>query len=188
MEKKIVGLLGGSFDPPHMGHVLLAAAGLTAHGLDEVWLVPCRCHPFGKTAAAFAQRVAMCRLAVAPLGGRVRVETIEQELGRDDEPSFTVDTVAALRERHGDIAFRLLIGSDLLAETQQWRDSERLVQMAPLVVVPRMGHESVEGPETLPALSSTAVRERAASGDSLEGWVPRAVAAHITREGLYRTA
>ncbi|MBN1477210.1 nicotinate (nicotinamide) nucleotide adenylyltransferase [Candidatus Sumerlaeota bacterium] len=191
-SEKTVGLLGGSFDPPHMGHVLLCAVGVAGLGLDEVWLLPCRCHPFGKPLTPFEHRARMCALAVAALGKRVRVERIEASLGAEDEPSFTADTVAALRERHPAITFRLLIGSDLVQELKSWRDHERLVAMAKPLVVPRMGYRQpsrrVEGPETLPALSSSGVRERAASGKSLEGWVPRAVEEYIVSKGLYGAA
>jgi nicotinate-nucleotide adenylyltransferase len=186
---KTVGLLGGSFDPPHMGHVLLSAVGIAGLGLDEVWLLPCRCHPFGKPLTPFEHRARMCALAVATLGRRVRVELIEASLGAEDEPSFTADTVAALCERHPEVAFRLLIGSDLVQELESWRDHERLVAMAKPLVVPRMGYRQTspgaEGPETLPALSSSGVRERAASGKSLEGWVPWAVEEYIVSQGLY---
>lgn len=188
---RTIGFLGGSFDPPHMGHVLLAAVGLVGLGLDEVWLVPCRNHPFAKGLSPFEDRVRMCRLAVAALGDRVKVDPIEGELGAAGDPTYTVDTLEELHRRHPHVTWRLLIGSDLLQETAKWRDFDRIRRLAEPLVVPRMGYGATpggEGPQTLPALSSSAVRERVAQGLPLEGWVPHAVEAYIRQRGLYRQA
>lgn len=183
-----IGLLGGSFDPPHMGHVLLATWGLVAAGLDEVWLVPCLRHAFGKPLTDFEQRLEMCRLAVSALGPRVTVSAIERDLGESEGPNYTVDTVRALQSRHAEMRFRLLMGSDLLPEFEKWREAEQLRALAAPLVVPRLGHgpgEANSAPEALPALSSTAVRERLAAGKSLDGWIPRAVIELIRAHGLY---
>jgi nicotinate-nucleotide adenylyltransferase len=186
---KTVGFLGGSFDPPHMGHVLLAAVGLVGLGLDEVWFVPCRHHPFDKPLSSFEDRTRMCVLATAALGDRVRVDPIEGELGPESEPSYTVDTLEAIHTRHPGVKLRLLLGSDIVQETGQWRNFDRIRRLAEPLVVPRMGYgetAQTEGPETLPALSSSTVRERVAQGLPLDGWVPRAVEQYIRRRGLYR--
>jgi nicotinate-nucleotide adenylyltransferase len=134
----------------------------------------------------------MCRLAVAALGDHVRVEAIEGELGAESDPSHMIETVQALRDRHPGVAFRLLIGSDLAAELDEWREIEQVRKIAPPLVVPRMGYGMLdpksESPEALPAISSTIVRERVESGQSLEGWVPHAVAQYIRRMDLYGAA
>jgi nicotinate-nucleotide adenylyltransferase len=173
-----------------MGHVLLAACGLVGLGLDEIWLIPCRNHPFGKTLTPFDDRVKMCHLAVASLGGKVKVDDIEGRIGDESDPSPMIETLEALRERHPDAAFRLLIGSDLVAELDQWKEIDRVRALAPPLVVPRVGHSlpasENDQPEALPALSSRAVRERAESGQPLEGWVPNAVATYIRSKGLYK--
>lgn len=181
----VTGLLGGSFNPPHMGHVLLAVAGLCAAGLEEVWLAPAWEHPFGKPLAPFEERLAMCRLAVEPLGPRVKVDPIERDIHTPGKPSYTVRTVEALIAGHPGRAFRLLVGSDLAGEISTWRESERLLSLAPPLIIPRLGREGGEGPHTLPAISATAVRERIAAGADLRGWVPLSVARHIQSRGLY---
>lgn len=184
---RTVALLGGSFDPPHLGHVALAQWALGTGEVDEVWFVPCRCHPFGKRLAPWADRVAMCQHAVETLGERVRVEPIEAHLGPADKPSHTVDTVRALQARHPGVEFRLLGGSDVAAQIERWRESERLRELAPPLFAQRRGHEesSLEGDAELPRVSSTEVQARLRAGEPISGLVPPRVEAHIAEHSLY---
>ncbi|MCS6913365.1 MAG: nicotinate (nicotinamide) nucleotide adenylyltransferase [Myxococcales bacterium] len=182
-----IALYGGSFDPPHIAHQMACLYVLSIGAVDEVWMIPCYQHPFDKRSAPFAHRVAMCRLAGEILGERVRVCTIEEELGGQ---SYTLRTVRALQERHPEHTFILLIGSDLVQERQRWFGWPELARRIPFFVVGRMG---VEGPAAgasvvLPAVSSTAVRAELAAGRSPTELVPRAVLDYIEAHGLYRAS
>src|SRR6478736_1885710 len=110
---RTVGLFGGSFNPPHVAHQLVALYVLETH-VDELWFVPTYSHPFGKDLVAFDDRVAMCELAAAPLGARARVLRTEQELAQ--RPGFvasrTLDLIEHLAAQHSDVELRLVVGAD----------------------------------------------------------------------------
>src|SRR3954464_8997726 len=118
-----IAIFGGSFNPPHIGHQLAALYVLETAGVDQLWLVPCFRHPFDKALAPFEDRFRMCELAAAALGPRAQVSTIEQELG---EESRTLRTVRALEARHPEHRFHLVIGADLIDETDSWYGAEEL--------------------------------------------------------------
>ena len=170
-----IGVLGGTFDPPHLGHVLAACYALSAFDIDQVCVAPSFAHPFDKTPRApFAARVALCRAAFEPLGNRVWVTDIEQQLS---PPTYTVNTIEALRSQFPDAQFRLIIGSDLLPSLPRWHAYEGLMAAAPPAVIPR-GDQTSTPP--LIDISSSDVRHRLDSGESLDGWVPVAVAQALT--------
>jgi nicotinate-nucleotide adenylyltransferase len=108
-----VAFFGGSFNPPHVAHQLVALYALETAAVDELWMVPCLKHPFDKALAPFPQRLRMCELAAAALGPRARVSDIEGRLGGE---SRTLLTIKALRTEHPDCAFHLVVGADIEAE------------------------------------------------------------------------
>jgi nicotinate-nucleotide adenylyltransferase len=149
-----IALFGGSFDPPHIGHQLACLYVLSTHAVDEVWMLPCAQHPFAKQMAPFAHRAAMCQLATAHLTG-VRVCTIEGEL---PGPSYTLNTVRALSERHPEHEFLLVIGADLLHERERWHGAAELCQRVRFIVLGRsqsepssLGRPHLSHPRTDPA-------------------------------------
>ena len=176
-----IGVFGGSFDPPHVGHVLAVSYALTVAPIDAVIVVPTFRHPFGKAMAPYADRVAMAELALASLRG-VSVSRVEEELGGE---SYTVRTLEALHGRMPGVTLRLLVGADVLPDTPRWREWDRIVTLAPPFVIGRTGSESVLETPDLPAVSSTDVRGRYAMGASVERLVPRAVDAYVRAHGLY---
>jgi nicotinate-nucleotide adenylyltransferase len=184
---RTVALLGGSFDPPHLGHVALARWALETGEVDEVWFVPCRCHPFGKRLSPWEDRMAMCQHAIDTLGERVRVDPIEAHLGLPDRPSHTIDTVRALSTRHPGVAFRLLGGSDIAGQIRRWREAEKLMALAPPLFAQRHGHEQEReaGEADLPDISSSDVQRRFRGGEPISELVSPGVAAHISERGLY---
>lgn len=188
-----VAVLGGSFDPPHVGHVLLAGWALAAGGVDRLLVVPTLGHAFGKKSAPFEDRVHMCGLAFASLDpARVSVSRIEETL---PTPSYTVHTLEALTVAMPGAALRLLCGADVLAELDRWKEPHRVLALAPLLACGRTGHArasgrfavSTLGPD-LPEVSSTEIRAALAAGTSVEGLVPTAVLDHARRTGLYLRA
>lgn len=192
-ESGRVGILGGTFNPPHVGHALLAHAMLATEQLDQVWVVPVFEHPFGKESAAFEDRMEMCRRAFAHLGDAVRVIPLERELPK---PSYTVQTLSALHAVRAGIRPTLVIGSDIVPELPLWRDPERLPLLSNIIVVPRQGAAPIDPPPdldvkvyrgfSLPKVSSTAIKKALASGVSVDGWLNLEVLRYIDERGLYR--
>lgn len=178
-----VGLLGGSFNPPHVAHVMAAYWALATERLAEVWFLPAYAHPFGKELAPFEDRVRMCELAAAAVRG-LHVCAAERELAGDPLVGRTARTLEHLRERHPGLRFALIVGADVLAEADKWYRWDRVKELARVVVVGRQGHVGGDGP-ALPAISSTQIRARLAAGDDVSGLVPRRVLAYAVERGLY---
>jgi nicotinate-nucleotide adenylyltransferase len=181
-----IALFGGSFNPPHLSHEAVVKLLLDDPAWAEVWIVPTHRHPYGKPLANFEDRIAMCRLAFVPLGGRVKVLDVERDLGG---VSYTVHTVEALKRLNPSADFGLVVGSDVLSERGQWKDFERLLSLVDFVIVPRDNYPADDRrmleTEPLPDISSSEIRRRVELGQSIEGLVSQAVAAHIHERGLY---
>jgi nicotinate-nucleotide adenylyltransferase len=176
-----VAFFGGSFNPPHVAHQLVALYVLETAAVDELWLVPCCKHPFEKALALYEHRLRMCELAAVPLGPRVRVSNVEGRLGGD---SRTLVTLKALRAEFPDHAFSLVVGADIEPELPLWYGAEELLRTFPRIVVGRGGF-SGGGGLVMPDVSSTEVRARLARGDSVTSLVPRSVESYIRDHRLY---
>lgn len=187
-----VGLFGGTFDPPHVGHLLAAVDAYEALGLDRLVFVPAGQQPLkvGQESAPPADRMAMVESMIAG-DGRFGADPIEIER---HGLSFTVDTLAAYRSRPEVSELFFLVGADVLASFHRWREPERVQALATLVVLRRAHHgmllpPGVEGRvlETRRVdVSSTEVRARVCAGRSIRGFVPASVEAYVTAAGLYR--
>lgn len=179
-----VAIFGGSFNPPHVAHVLACALLLSVEDVDRVLVVPTYKHAFAKSLAPFGDRVQMCEIAMAWIP-RVEVSRIEEEIGGE---SRTLRTLQVLGEAHPDWRPRLVIGSDVLAEAPRWHGFETIARMAPPIVLPRAGCEAAgQSVALLPDVSSTQVRARIAEGAwiDVEKVVPRGVVAFIRARKLY---
>lgn len=180
-----VGVYGGSFNPPHIGHVLMVVWALSIGAVDEVCVIPCFQHPFAKELESFEDRLAMTERALAFLPG-VHVSRVEAELGGE---SRTLRTLTYLQEQHPTWQMRLLLGADILADTHKWHGFEEVVALAPLLVAARLGFPSPDvPPPALPDVSSTEVRAALAGGRTheLTRVVPHGVLELIRARGLYR--
>ena len=186
-----VGLFGGSFDPIHHGHLLVAQVAAEVLGLTEVRFVPAREQPFkaGGHMATAADRAAMVERAIAGAPG---LGLERAELDRPG-PSYTVDTLRALRVREPGSAFVLLVGRDAATGLPRWHEAPELSRLARIVTFGRAGTTGAELPPgveciSVPAveISSTAIRERVRRGQSSRYWVPDSVAEFIAARGLYR--
>lgn len=187
-------ILGGTFNPVHIGHLSLAEEVRSTFGYDRLILVPAAI-PVHKDAAPVipgAHRLAMLRLAVAGSDGLL---VDDGELVRGG-PSWTIDTVAELVPRYG-ITGRpgLVIGDDLAAGFAAWKDAERLVRTVDLILARRTGERHAEFPwphrvvmNPLIAISSSDIRRRVAEGRSIRFLTPDPVVAYIAGHGLYRGA
>ena len=119
----VVGVYGGSFNPPHVGHAMVAAWLVWTARVEEVWLVPTWRHAFDKKLAPWGVRIAACEALAALVGPEVRVSTVEAEL---PEPSYTVQTLDTLRLRHPEHRFQLVVGADVVAQHAGWKDWPRI--------------------------------------------------------------
>jgi nicotinate-nucleotide adenylyltransferase len=183
-------LFGGSFDPVHLGHLVMAETVAEALGAT-VRFLPAREQPFKRAAhqATPEQRAEMLELAVAG-NPRLRVESIELDL---PVPSYTVRTLRALAEREPGNRFTLLLGADAAQDLAAWWEVEALPGLADVVVFARPGSSVPRHPLIAPvvdvpaiALSATEVRERVRQGRSIRYLVPEAVREYIAAHGLYR--
>ena len=189
MARLPVALFGGSFNPPHVGHVLSVAYVLSTELVERVVVVPVFEHALGKQLARYEHRVAMVESAFGWLP-RVEVSTIESRLGA---PSLTLRTIEALLSEHPDWNLRLLVGSDILGEIQRWHAFAEIEKRAPLLVLPRAGAgTSDERAPLLPRVSSSEVRGLLASlatdpaaHAALSALLPRAVLDYVKTHALY---
>jgi nicotinate-nucleotide adenylyltransferase len=190
-----IGVFGGTFDPVHIGHLILAEQAREQLGLNRVLWVPAG-QPWrksGRDVSAAAHRVEMVRRAVA---GNDSFELVSDEAEREG-PSYTVETLVMLQARYAGAHLWLLLGADALADLPHWREPARLVELARLAVARR---EELEGAQKtlwpgavvdwveMPRIdvSATTVRQRVAAGRSVKYLVPEEVAEYIRERGLYR--
>jgi nicotinate-nucleotide adenylyltransferase len=177
-------VFGGSFNPPHVAHLMAAVYVLATAPVDDVLVVPVYRHPFSKELAPFEDRLEMCRLAFSWIP-RVTVSAVERELGGE---SLTLRTLEHLAVAHPDWSMRLLIGADVLPDLPKWHRFDRIAEIAPPIVVGRAGVTAEGAPEpVLPRVSSTEVREAIAGNDEERAarLVPSNVLAYARAHGLY---
>ncbi|WP_422928456.1 nicotinate-nucleotide adenylyltransferase [Singulisphaera sp. PoT] len=198
-----LGLFGGTFDPIHLGHLVLAEQCREACGLDLVWFVVAGSPPHKPGGPSpVAHRLEMVRIAIA---GHQGFEVSEVEARRPG-PHYSVETLEAIRGERPDDELFFLIGADSLVDLPMWREPERIMQMATIVVVNRPGIDAVDpdsarikalelGPDVKPIISvnippigiaSHDLRHRRSQGKSIRYQVPRGVEAYINHHGLYR--
>ena len=189
-----LGIFGGSFDPPHLGHLLPVIDAAEALGLDAVKFVPAAVQPFkvGRATASPTDRLAMTERLVASIPGFTADATEIERAG----VSFTVDTLAAISAAQPDAELVLLLGADAFTLFDQWREPARILGLARVAVMARSGEsvpaDSVKraGVQVLQTrrvdISSTELRARVAAGRTIRGFVPDAVADYIAEHRLYR--
>ena len=188
-----IGLYGGSFDPVHLGHLLVAQAAREELGLERLFFIPAAQSPFkpGCLPTAGADRVRLLRLALA---GKTWCELDEQELHRGGV-SYTIDTLRDYHQRFPDAEIYYLIGGDHVEKLRSWRDADELARVAEFVVVPRPGQAEIPFPKpfrgcTLKGfplgVSSSQIRARVKARELIDHLVPATVAEAIHNSGLYQ--
>jgi nicotinate-nucleotide adenylyltransferase len=187
------GLYGGSFDPLHRGHLLVAQAALEELALDRLFFIPAAQSPF-KPNSRPAPDAARLRMLRRSLAGQSHTEVHADELSRGGI-SYSIDTVNAFKARHPGAELFWLIGADHVPTLTQWRDAEALAQAVTFVVIPRPGQPqaSLPSPWRLRHLrgwplgvSSSEIRDRIHRGLPFAHLVPDGAADIIASEGLYR--
>ena len=195
-----IGILGGTFNPPHLGHLICAQEAYLQLGLDLVTLIPARIPPHKpvQDEPGAEHRLELCRLAIQ--GDEERLAVSDLEIVREG-PSFTVDTLEELHARSPEDELFLIVGGDIAAGLPQWRAPERVLSLATLAVAKRRGTSREAVDEALAALpggertqffrmprigiSSTMLRDRVRARQPIKYYVPDAVAGYIERHSLY---
>ncbi|MFX3624467.1 MAG: nicotinate-nucleotide adenylyltransferase [Ectobacillus sp.] len=186
-----IGILGGTFDPPHNGHLLIANEVYYALQLDEVWFMPNQIppHKMGKDVASARQRTEMLQLAIRK---KPHFSLCLIELEREG-PSYTYDTMLQLKKRHLEAAFYFIIGGDMVEYLPKWHNIDKLLQLVKFVGVARPGYTlstpyeiiTLEIPEF--AVSSSLIRERFRTKQTVDYLLPDEVKKYVERNGLYGT-
>ena len=207
-----LGIFGGTFDPPHVGHLLAASDAIEHLTLDRLVFVPAAVQPLkaGRETASAVDRLAMVRLMV---GADARLQSDSVEVDRDGL-SYTVDTLREFARRYPSADRYFLVGADVLGSFAQWRDPQTVLDLATLAVltrradagdatdeaasvnqqrysasgsvVDRLSQRSTFVPTRRIDISSTEIRDRVRSGRSIHGFVTDAVGEYISAHGLYR--
>jgi len=162
-----IGILGGSFNPPHLCHLLMGVSALYLEELDNLWIMPCADHPMGKKLASFEDRVSMCKVAFGDFSNKISVCTLESALSG---PSYTVQTLEQIKSLRPDLNLKFIIGSDLVEQIENWKNPKRIQELAQIIIFPRKRfdikniptilksaktHHNIE----LPDITSTIIRE-----------------------------
>ncbi len=194
-RKRRIAIFGGSFDPIHTGHILIAEAAVAQFTLDTVLFIPATRSPHkqSKLNAPGRHRLAMVKAAIR---GRRGLSWDDVEINRGGL-SFTIDTIIDIAKRYPDARIYLLIGSDNLRTFHDWKDPDRIMRHVHLIVYTRWTHpvtkrllgqwnaRLLKGPEIF--ISSTAIRQRLSSGRTVRYFVPPSVERYIRRHRLYTT-
>ena len=151
-----IAIYGGSFNPPHVGHSMVAAYLKWTQQAEEVWWVPAFDHAFDKVLAPFELRVRLCEDVTRSLGSWARVSTIEATL---PAPSYTIHTLDALHRQYPEHQFQWVAGADILETLHLWKEWQRIKEGYGLLLVGRAGYPEVPGVPTFPDISSTQIRE-----------------------------
>ena len=194
-----IGILGGTLDPIHNGHIEIALAAMEALGLDRVALMPSGDPPHKTRATNKADRLRMAQIAAEPHPG---LYASDREIRRTGT-TYTVDTLSALTVEHQEVEWTYILGADALNKLDTWREFPRIARLCSFAAVSRPGCDEDLArlrasaisacyrtrvdllPVSGPALSSTAVRHRVAEGQDISDCVPAAVAEYIRKKGLY---
>jgi nicotinate-nucleotide adenylyltransferase len=188
-----VGLLFGSFNPVHIGHLALANYMLAFHGLDEVWLVVSPQNPFKSQTELISShhRFSMLNLALA---NNVHYKACDVELHMP-LPSYTIDTLSRLETLHPTHTFRIIMGADNLPMIERWKEADNIFLKHQTLVYPRQNcaipvtrYDSNISVTKAPLfeLSSTQIRQMVANGQNIDFWVPAGVAGYIHQHRLYK--
>ena len=178
--KERIGIFGGSFNPPHIGHLLICHYSLAIYDLDQVWLIPVKDHPLGKRLINVGYRHSMCGI-LTRFDNKVLVYDYSYY-------KYTVDLLERLTAEYSHIDFSLIIGSDIHEELSKWKEWGRIQELAGIITIHRQGHDlpNISGSDIVrfPNISSTEIRERIKNGQDVNHLVPKGVLEYIKQNNL----
>ena len=189
MGKMKIGLYGGSFNPVHNAHVFVVESILKRNLVDEIWIIPCKDHPFAKDLAPLEKRFRMLELAFQNFEN-VKISDVENKI---PGKSYTLDTIKFLKKNNPNDEFYFIIGTDILYEFKKWHNYPNLLKEIKFIIHSRPGFEFKKIPEMdfifineSESLSSTKVRELVKKGLSISNIVPNEVERYIYKNHLYK--
>lgn len=186
-ENKKIGIYGGSFNPPHLGHAMMCLAVLMTQDIDEVWVLPTADHADKENLDSMEKRLAMCRHTFDHLAG-TRVLPVESFLPK---PSYTVNTLRAIKGLRPKAELFFMIGTDLVEDVPKWDNAEGITKYATFLIVPRQGYPLIDIPEELgqplevdisidlPEVSSSFISKLRERGAEVKGFIERKVNAML---------
>ena len=181
-----IGVYGGSFNPPHVVHAMVASWLLWTDKVDEVWFVPVYQHAFDgiqeKKLAPYEYRVQWCKALAQQIDARIKVSEIESQL---PTPSYTIDTLSALSRRFPEHQFCLCVGADVLPQLPQWKQWSKIERLFHPIIVGRVGYESPKGCVSFPPVSSSDIREHLSKGSVPSDLLTRSVMVQIQTDNPY---
>lgn len=180
-----IGIFGGAFDPPHIAHTLSCLYALETSDIEQIWVIPCYKHAFAKDLTGYSHRVEMCRIAMKCFGDKVIISEIESER---TEISYTIDTLKILKERNPQDTFTLIIGTDILAEIDKWKDFDKIKEIAEVLVLPRPIDKNNLSEENffMPNISSRMIRELLKNNKDSSQFLSKKVLQYIKENHLYK--
>lgn len=188
-----IGILGGSFDPPHLCHELLALSFLALEPIDELWIVPCANHAFKSKLSDFSHRFAMCEIAFSRLN-QIRVLDIENTM---PSPSYTIQTLNFILEKRPDLSIAFGLGSDLVSSFDKWHQASEIAKKASIVIFEResypignlptiLSSARIHDGYRLPDMNSTTLRNFFQKNQGTSPFLDRDVMRYIAEHRLYR--
>ncbi len=178
-----IGIFGGSFNPPHLFHLLAAIYALEASDADEVWLMPVFKHALGKQVAPFKDRMALAAALIHPYRPRLSVSDFE---AREGATGYTIDTLRDLVKYYPDNSFFFIAGTDIRNERDKWKDFDAIEQEFGIFWIGRHGHADDDMGAALPDISSSMLRQMLMEGKSPTEYIPQRVLDEIRLRGLYQ--
>lgn len=193
-DKKKIGIFGGAFDPPHIGHVEVIRSVLHLGYVDEIWVVPAGQRAEKKMVTSAKDRFAMCVLVVQENFSNESLVVVRDDQIQSRDPSFSVDMLADFKNRYPNYDFWLVVGDDVVPDIPKWKEGEMLLREASFLIVERSGNikEGVRLPQKyviLPRLiemSSTLIRTLCEEEKNIALYVPKSVEEYIRKSRLYR--
>ena len=191
-----IGVLGGTFDPPHIAHMQAATVALDELSLDSVWFLPTGDPPH-KDLSTYTPATMRCELIRLAIAGNPHFDVCQYEV-ENPGPHYTIDTLGTLIRRFPTAEFTFIVGSDSVAQFANWKEPDKLFELAQIAIFERPDvpiasldpfyrNRAMVLPVQPLAISSTEIRERVKSGLSIKWLVPEAVESCILERGLYRT-
>jgi len=180
-----IAVYGGSFNPPHVAHAMVAS-WLTWSGLvDQVWLVPVYRHAFENTQDKklidFQTRLEWCHRMATDLGSQIVVSDVESTL---PTPSYSIDTLRALQQQYPTHNFRLVVGADVVSQLPQWKQWKEIEANFAPIIVGRVGYEGHRAEMVFPNVSSTAIRDSLRNKQIPRQWLTKSVSEWFEVHGL----
>lgn len=177
-----IGIFGGKFDPPHIGHKMTVDLAFKKYRMDKVWIIPSFNHPFGYESSSFIHRFEMCRI----MADNWKIDSVKVlETEKEINSGFTIDIVRHLQNLNPGFNFYLFIGADNWNKRDKWKEFDQLERLCKKIIVTGRGNDTVDG-FSLPDISSTQIKEMIQKDLDPSPLLPDGIMQYIKDHNLYR--